>query len=367
MLSERLSRLVGPFRTRAALGLSPVTAPVVLYIPMGFLLGPAGVGLLSLRALAHLDTVISIALAALGLFIGIAAATEGGARKRLLLASTAEAAVTMAAVAGAIFVLAGVWGLPLLLGPGIVALSLGASAAASAAPSVEVGDPQARRVAARVADLDDVLPILAGSIVVAMLGSSGMPAVLGLLAGVGVGLLVAVAGWLLLEKSHGAERGVFVLGSVALLGGCAAYLEVSPLLSGLVAGWFWALTSGKTDRVVTQEMQKVQHPLIVLLLVAAGAGLEPSTVGLWLFAPYVVFRIAGKLVGGWVASRLAPAVAPSDLGAYLIPPGVIGVAFALNLQQVVPGSAAPVVFAVAVGAIASEVLAVVVTPEQRSA
>jgi hypothetical protein len=47
--------------------------------------------------------------------------------------------------------------------------------------------------------------------------------------------------------------------------------------------------------------------------------------------------MAGKLVGGWLASRMAPGVAPSDLGAYLIPPGVIGVAFALNLQQVAPG------------------------------
>jgi hypothetical protein len=367
MFAEHLGRLIGPFRTRAALGLSPVTAPVVLYIPIGFLLGPGNLGLLSTRALGHLDSVISIALATLGLFIGIAAATEGGARKRLLLASTAEAAVTMLAVTGAIFVLLGVWGIPLLLGPGIVALALGVSAAASAAPSVDVGDEQARRIAARVADLDDVLPILVGSVVVASLGSTGMPTALGVLAAIGLGLLIAVAGWLLFERSEGAERGVFVLGTIALLGGCAAYLDTSPLLAGLVAGWFWALTSGKTDRVVAHELRKVQHPLVVLLLVAAGASLQPSTAGLWLFAPYVVFRIAGKLVGGWAASRIAPGVAPGDLGAYLIPPGVIGIAFALNLQQVIPEAAGALVFAVAVGAIASELLAAVVAPEQRAA
>ena len=367
MLTERLSRLTGPFRTRAALGLGPVTAPVILYIPLGALLGPSGLGIISLRALGHLEAVISIALAALGLFIGIAAATEGGARKRLLLASTAEAAVTMMAVGGAIFLLLAVWGMPLLLAPGLVALSLGVSAAASAAPSIEVGDERARRVAARVADLDDVLPILVGSVIVAHLGSVGMPAALGVLAAIGVGLLLAVAGWLLFEQSEGAERGVFVLGTVALLGGCAAYLGTSPLLSGLVAGWFWALTSGKTDRVVAQHLRKVQHPLVLLLLIAAGAGLELSTAGIWLFAPYVVFRIAGKLVGGWVASRLAPAVAPSDLGAYLVPPGVIGIAFALNLQQVAPAGTGVILFAVALGAIASELLAVVVMPEPRGA
>lgn len=365
MIRERLARTTGFFHTRAALGLRPATAPVILYIPLGMLLGPDWLGVISVRVLGHLDAVISIALATLGLFIGIAAATEGGPRKRLLLASTAEAAVTLIAVGGAILILLGVWNLPLALPPVVVALALGISASTSAAPSVDVGDERARRIAARVADLDDVLPILMGSVVIAMLGSAGMPALLGMVATIGIGLLVAVAGWLLFERAHGAERGVFVLGTIALLGGCAAYLETSPLLSGLVAGWFWALTSGKTDRVVAHELRKVQHPLVVLLLVAAGAGLAPSTAGVWLFAPYVVFRVAGKLIGGWTASRIAPGVAPSDLGAYLITPGVIGIAFALNLQQVAPGTAGALVFAVAVGAIASELLAVLVMPEQR--
>jgi hypothetical protein len=367
MLIERLGQLVGPFRTRAALGLRPVTAPVVLYIPMGFVLGPAVAGIISGRVLGHLDAVISIALATLGLFIGIAAAAEGGGRKRLLLASTAEAAITMFAVAGTIFILLGVWAIPLLVGPGAVSLALAASAAVSAAPSVEVGDEQARRVASRVADLDDVLPILVGAVIVAALGMGGIPTVLNVLAAIGIGLAVAAGGWLLFEQSEGAERGVFVLGTIVLLGGCAAYLEASPLLAGMAAGWFWALTSGQTDRVVARELRKVQHPLVILLLIATGASLVPSTAGVWLFAPYVVFRVAGKLVGGWAASRIAPAVAPSDLGAYLIAPGVIGIALALNLQQVAPVASDVIVFAVATGAIASELLAVLVVPREERA
>lgn len=367
MVGERLGRLSGLFRTRAALGLRPATAPVTLYVPLGIILGPGGIGLVSPAVLGHLDAVISVALATLGLFIGVAAATQGGARKRLLIASSAEAGVTMLAVAGAILFLLGVWGLPLALPAVTVALALGISAAASGAPSGDVGDEGARRVAVRVADLDDVFPILVGAVVVASLGSSEMPAALGVLATVGTALLVAVAGWLLLERSEGAERGVYVLGTIALLGGCAAYLQTSPLLAGLVAGWFWALTSGQTDRVVVHELRKVQNPLVVLLLVAAGAGLEVSLQGVWLFAPYVVFRIAGKLIGGWLASRIAPAVAPSDLGAYLITPGVIGIAFALNVQQIVPSAAGALVFAVAIGAIASELLAVLVAPDWRAA
>jgi hypothetical protein len=80
-----------------------------------------------------------------------------------------------------------------------------------------------------------------------------------------------------------------------------------------------------------------------------------------------VFRLAGKLIGGWTASRVTAGVAPSDLGAYLVPPGVIGIAFALNLQQIAPDSAGSLVFAVALGALASELLALFVTPRRRVA
>lgn len=363
---EALARATSLFRTRAALGLRPVTAPVVLFVPLGMLLGPGGAGLISPAVLGHLQGVISVALATLGLFIGVAAGTQTGSAKRLLTASSAEAVLTIVTVGLAIHYLLSTWLVPLGLPYALVALALGISASASAAPSVEAGDASARQIAARVADLDDVLPIVLGTIVVAHLGWPERPAALGALSAAAAGLLIAIGGWLLFERSQGAERNVFVFGTMALLGGCAAYLATSPLLSGMAAGWFWALTSGHTDRVVAYELRKVQHPLVVLLLVAAGASVTTTSAGIWLFAPYVVFRIAGKLCGGWVASRIAPGVAPSDLGAYLIPPGVIGIAFALNLVQAAPNDTGPILFAVTVGAIASELLALAVTPAPRS-
>jgi hypothetical protein len=118
---------------------------------------------------------------------------------------------------------------------------------------------------------------------------------------------------------------------------------------------------------VARELRKVQRPLIVLLMIIAGAALVPTTIGVWLCAPYVVFRFAGKILGGWTATRLARGLAPSDLGSHLIPPGVIGIAFALNLQQVAHEAATALVFAVAIGAIACEILAVIVLPAPRSA
>jgi hypothetical protein len=363
-----LRGIAAVLRTRAALGLRPVTAPVMVFVPVGVVAGPLGLGLLPAEALPHLDVVIAIALAALGVFIGIAAGRERRSASRLFAASTLEASVTIATVTIALAFLFGVWRLPLPLPPWLVALALGISASASAAPHVAAGENGARRIAARVADLDDVLPIVIGGAVIVL--AAGAKEAVGSLVGITIalGAGVGATGLLLLERSEGrAERGVFVLGLIALLGGSASYLGLSPLLTGLAAGWLWAAAPGGADGVVADELLKVQHPLVVLLLVAAGAHVEPTLVGLWLFAPYVLFRIAGKLLGGWAAARLAPEIAPSALGAYLITPGVIGIAFALNVEQVSPQVADAVVFSVAAGAIACEVVALVVTPAPRTA
>lgn len=348
-------------RRRAALGLRPVTAPVVVFIPLGFALGPRGMGLLSDQALGHLDVVVSIALATLGVFIGLAAGAESRNVRRLFAASTVEALVTVGIVSGAILFLLRAWNVPLALPYGLVAISLGICAAASAAPHVEGGD-RAREIAARVADLDDVLPIVLGGLIIAMASGIGPPLARAAVT-VLLGVAVALSGWLLFERQQDeAERGLFVLGSLTLLGGTAAYLGLSPILTGLCAGWLWVLAPGRSNTVVARELHKVQHPLIVLLLITAGASLEYSPSGIWLFAPYVAFRLIGKLIGGWTASRIAASIAPSDLGAYLIPPGVIGIAFALNIGQLAPGVSDPLIFAVALGAVASELLALALTP-----
>lgn len=359
---KALAGLVAPLRTRAALGLRPLTAPVMVLVPIGVLLGPSGTAIITLDALTHLDVVISVALATLGVFVGIALGTQEGRITRLVLAATLEGSVTLVAVAAATYFLLQAWAMPLLIPPVIAAVALGIAASASAAPFVAAGHDSAREVAARVADLDDVLPILAGGAVLSLIVPGGASVARDVTVALATGAAAGVSGWLLFERSEAAERGVFVLGTLALLGGIAGYLGVSPLIAGLAAGFVWARTPGHTDRIAADDLRKVQHPLIVLLLLTAGASLQADMAGIWLFAPYVLFRLAGKLLGGWLASRLAPAVAPSDLGAYLVPPGVLGIAFALNLQQIAGDTAGPLLFAVTFGAVASEIVALVVTP-----
>jgi hypothetical protein len=131
---------------------------------------------------------------------------------------------------------------------------------------------------------------------------------------------------------------------------------------------FWNWAPGHSDVIVREDLHKYQHPLAVLMLIAAGASLDFSMAALWLFAPFVVFRMAGKLAGGWLASRLTPGLASADLGSHLLAPGLLGIAFALNVHQhLATADAAAVLTAVVIGTLASEGVAWLVAPAEVDA
>ncbi len=352
-------------RRRPALGLAPAAAPALVFLPLGFLLGPAALNVLSGTVLAHLDTVVSVALAALGVFVGLALDLRGGTDLRPLAAASGQASLTVVVVFGATSFLLSAWGLPVDVGVLAVAMVLGICASASSAGAAETSDDAARRAATRIADLDDILPILAGGVLLASLRGPGAVEALELTGlTIAVGVAIGTAGWLLFERAAGeAERAAFVLGTILLLGGGTAYLGLSPLLAGMSAGLLWVLAPGEADHVIRQDLGRLQHPLVVLLLLTAGASVVLSAQALWLLVPFVLFRLAGKLVGGWLASQVSGEILPSDLVAYLMQPGVLGIAFALNFQQVVASTTgAAVMSAVAVGSLISEGLALVVLP-----
>jgi len=182
-----------------------------------------------------------------------------------------------------------------------------------------------------------------------------------------VGLASGAVGWLLFERAEStAERAVYVLGVLALTGGAAAALRVSPLAAGMIAGLCWTVAPGRADRIVQDDLSRVQHPLVVLLLVTAGAMWVPSQIAVWLLAPYLLCRLAGKVIGAWVSSRLVD-VRASDLAAYLISPGVLAVAFALNFRQMLPSAAGEVLLStVTTGTALFELFALAIVPHWRS-
>lgn len=370
---ERPSRPPLPWlqalRTRAALGLAPVVAPAVLFVPIGAALGPSFTNVLSPAALAYLDAVVAVALAVLGIFVGLALDLRSSRDRRLFTAAGLEAVTTIALVGGAFWMLMSAWQIPLGLPYGLTALALGLCASASSATGGDAAS-ETRAQAMRIADLDDVLPIVLSGVVVVMLASTApMPVWLAtgwLFRTLMLGIAVGTAGWLLFERAHSrAERNVFIAGTVALVGGTSSFLGLSPLLAGLMAGLLWVWLPGHADRVVRADLQRVQHPLIVVLLLVAGASCEFSLEAVWLSAPLVLFRLTGKLAGGWLATRMQGVVTAGELGAHLISPGLLGIAFALHLLQVIrtPGMTA-VLTAVVFATLASEALALVLRPAE---
>ena len=97
-----LTWLLSLLRTRSALGLAPSLTPAVIFLPLGVLLGPQALGLVSPRAgLDRLDFGVTIALAVLGVLVGMALGREMRTAARLFLAASLESAITIAAVARA--------------------------------------------------------------------------------------------------------------------------------------------------------------------------------------------------------------------------------------------------------------------------
>jgi hypothetical protein len=359
-----LARLARRLRTNVALGLPPVLAPALVFVPIGALLGPLGAGVLTATVLTHLAPVVSMGLAALGIFVGLALTRRTRRGDWLFAAANIESGVTTLTVGVAIWWLIHAWGLP-ASSPALLALVLGVSAAASSAGYEDRSPGSPASIAARIANLDDVLPIVAGGIAVAAINSPSVGGAAALVAiTCTIGLVAGVVGWLLIERAHSdAERGLFVIGVLAFAGGAASYLGVSPLLTGLVTGIVWRWTPGRVDAIVRQDVRRYQHPLVVLVLLVAGASVLPSVEAVWLLAPFVLLRVTGKLAGGWLATRVAPSLAPGDLGAHLLAPGLIGIAFALAAARAFGASEGTTLLtAVVAGTLVSEVIALSVAP-----
>jgi hypothetical protein len=339
---------------RLALGFSPSQTPGLLFVAVGVVLGPTVTGAISGNVLAQLDPVVSMALGVLGVFIGAGFASTSH-KTPSLIGALGQAAITFVGVTATMAFLLDRWQLPLPVSVIVAAIALGLCSAASAAIYPIHGRSPQMSDAATLADLDDLPIILAACVIVPFLAA--VPSVVTTVAvSITGAIVVSAAGVLLLSSAESQpERGVVITGTALLLGGTAAYVNASPLLTGLLAGILWTRLA-PTAGVIGTEMRRLQHPLLALLLITAGATIQWSWALLWLTAPLVLVRLAGKTLGGLIFARVANL--PAGLvSAVLLPPGILGVALALNIQQVVGGGDTWLVSAVTVGTMASELVA----------
>ncbi|MBM3819776.1 MAG: hypothetical protein FJW14_12290 [Acidimicrobiia bacterium] len=311
----------------------------MMLLLIGLAAGAHGLGLLSPAILSFVDPAMPVALVALGTLLGLRVRIRrpGGWRARA--AASTGALATMAVVFGGIVFVVPEWGAGGSLPYWFLPLAVAIGAASSAA--------------------DEVLPVVAGGVALALLREpSPMGALLLLLQACGVAVVIAAAWWLLLTKSRSeTEQRIFTIATLLLLGGVADYLSLSALLSGLVAGICLDLAGGPARDFVRRDILHVQHPLLALVLVVTGARVEPAYPWLGLAAAYLGLAFAGDAAGRWLAARLADMRLPAGDVTLLSPGGVLGIAFALNVLRAAGPDAAPALTVVAIGAIGVELIA----------
>lgn len=171
------------------------STPALLLV--GVAAGPHGLNLLSPSVLLALDPGIAMALAMLGVFVGLTVDPFQPQRVRAISASSVRAMTTAVAVGAAAFAAATLW-----LGAG-TALWL---------PALMVGVCAAGPDAAADVNIDDVLVIVAGGLIIGAIRAPGSGPLLPLmLALVGIAVSVAVAGWLLVGQTSSEESNMYSL------------------------------------------------------------------------------------------------------------------------------------------------------------
>jgi hypothetical protein len=156
-----------------------------------------------------------------------------------------------------------------------------------------------------------------------------------------IALVIAAAGWLLLARSTSeTEQRVFVVALLLLLGGAADVLSLSALLSGFVAAAFLGIVGGPPLEHVRRHLEHLRHPLVVLILVVAGAAVEISLEWLAFAGAYVLLRTA------------------------VLFPDLVAIAFALNLMRAGGADVAPLLTVVVLGAIGAEIAGAALRPAE---
>jgi hypothetical protein len=335
----------------------------------GIVVGPQGINLLSPALLSVLDPVSPVALAGLGVLVGLGIGDRRAGDQRVFFAASLDALVSIvvvgAGIASILFAVSPSFGTP-----SSWALILAGGVCAATSLTLPRGDPlEPRSIVVRVTELGVLLPTLAGGLVLAWLRAGSSIGAFALVAqATGVTLALAAATWLLLTRtSSETEERVFAVAALLLVGGVADALSLSALLGGLVAGLFWRVAGRGPREAIRRDALFVQHPLLVVVLLVAGARVEPSPLALSLGACYLLLRLISTMVGGVLAARMIGERAPRDLWRHRLTPGVFGVAYALNVAAIVGAEASVLLTAVVIGTIGSELVAFLLPPRSADA
>lgn len=322
---------------------------------IGLALGPLGLNLLSPSG-AHqwLSITADIALVMVGFLLG-GHFTRNAVREQGQLVLWFSLAIVLVSV---VVVFSG---LMLVGAPLEVAILLaGIATATDPAAIVDViKETRAKGLFTRtligIVAIDDALGLIVFSVLLAVAhslnGGTGWGHILvavweiggALLIGGGLGFIMArTLTYLHPEDCPKQKERVFMetLGFILLCGGLAIYFKVSFLLASMMLGIMVVNMIPWNCVQIFHAIEGIAWPFLTLFFVFAGASLQPESlpqIGL-VGLGYVLFRILGRIIGGWVGGVRARAE-PSMrrwMGVALMPQAGIALGMALIAVQQFP-------------------------------
>jgi len=321
---------------------------VTLLLLIGLAIGPAGLDLLPEEREVWFPTLADIALLMVGFLLGgefsLSSLRERG--KAVLLVSLAVTVGTALAVAAGLLAL-GI-DLPVALLLAAIAPATAPAACMDVIKEMGARGPFAKLLLGVVA-VDDVWGLMLFSIALAYAGAAtgaggegevllhglwelGGAAALGIALGVPMALVTG-------RIRSGEPTREEALGMVLLCGGLALWMDVSFLLASVVMGAV-VVNLAKHHERPFHEIEDIERPFLVLFFVLSGASLHLdalATIG-WLGVAYILLRVVGRLVGGWLGAAAAglPGIARRWMGPALLPQAGVALGMALVAASRIP-------------------------------
>ena len=295
------------------------------------------------------ESLISLALVMVAFLLGGELTTDRLRRTGMLILS-----LSFCVVASSVAVL--FLGLTLLGYSVVIALSLAAVSVATdpAAVSEVVSDPGDESLSTRVilgiVAIDDAWGIVVFGLCMAVLSwvnaGSGLGSILH--AGWELGGAVALGGalglpaaWLTGRLQPGKPTQAEALALMLLISGLSSLLGVSELLAAMVTGFLIVNLSTHHERSF-KEIEQIEWPFLVFFFILAGASIDLDYMGqnAWLLvAAYILLRVAGRFLGGYVGALLVSRggkSVPRSTGLSLLPQAGVAMGMALLVAERFP-------------------------------
>lgn len=320
---------------------------VSFLLAIGILVGDAGLGLIPEVAQAWFGFLSTVALTMVAFLLGgtFHARRLRRSGREILVISLVLVAVTLMLVTGGLWALGTGFGLALILG----ALACATDPAGTQDAIRQAGGRSgfSDKLRAIVA-VDDIWGLAVFALaVVAARGLGGQPGAQMLLeaareifGALALGLAIGIpAAFLTGRVQPGEPLQSEALGLVFLTAGLALWFEVSFLIAAMTTGAVVANLAQHHTRAF-HEIERIQWPFMLLFFLLAGATLDPESllrlgpVG----AAYVVLRIGGRMIGGWLGARLAgsPRAEAPWFGPALLAQAGVAVGMALVASEAFP-------------------------------